>query len=313
MVNAGQVKEIVAQFKQRAEELSTEVREKADVHFIINNNDVDLVRDMVRSIQNIMIGSIPTGFKIPKIVLHTSSFGEEKVAYIKLKVINSLHSDKKFSFGTTVTTDDEERIYDHIYDFLYEVYEKLLIDDIATQNLIKVNDVLNQAVASSSIDYGIRIVTSLGNEGKKVAYIADDEVVFVADYDRIFSLDDIIVFLDEPTEEISNDVIQDHFQAIVDELSLAQTPVQLVNAQGGVLVSYVCDINKRVKPMTIIKKVCNKNVRKLNTSKDVIAYYNEDNVYALLSCKEGVFEVILSPFDTKTLCKVDVDVIKKIS
>lgn len=77
--------------------------------------------------------------------------------------------------------------------------------------------------------------------------------------------------------------------------------------------AYICDISKRLKPLTLIKKICSKNIEKLRGSKDAVAYYFEDDVFALVERRDGNFTVVLSPFDVKTLRRVDVDVLKGIA
>jgi len=109
------------------------------------------------------------------------------------------------------------------------------------------------------------------------------------------------------------EVIQKNYQEIVDELRTAQTTVQLVGIHGGMLASHVCDISKRIKPFTLIKKVCPKNVMKLTGNKDTLAYYNKDNVFALVSRVDGEYAVTLSPFNTEDFTSSDVDVLQEIS
>ena len=92
------------------------------------------------------------------------------------------------------------------------------------------------------------------------------------------------------------------------KLSALKSLRHLVEQNGGSLVTYVCDISTLVKPMTYIKKITNKNVENHRGNKDAILYYAKENVFALIAKRDGNLELILSPFDTTTLRKVDVDV-----
>ena len=309
MINAETKNELISQFKTEAKVMYDSVKVNCDLKAAMEEGNVDDVRDIVKKIQSIMVANIPDGMKIPKTSLYVSPTGSEDISIVNITIVNKLSADRDFRYPTVITKSNAE---DKVFDYMLTVYSALLIDELVNRNLERVNDVLAQAVAESGIDYGIKVVSSLGNEGKKIVSISDDEIIFVADESRVFSLDNVIVLLEEETEFISADVIQSHYQNIVEELATAQTPEQLVGIHGGVLVAHVCDISKRLKPMTLIKKVCSKNVTKVRGDKDAIAYFSEGDVYAIVAKREGSYEVILSPFDVNTLRKVDFDVLKAI-
>lgn len=310
MITAEEKNSLVQEFHNASKEMFESVKENCKLRCAMEADDVDDARDIIKRIQNVMVANIPEGLSVPKTSLYVSPVGNEGISLINIALVNKMSAQKTFKYAITVTRDNAE---EKVFDFMLSAYTALIIDELVNENLKKVNDVLTQAVAESGIDYGIKIVSSLGNEGKKIASMSDDEIVFVADETRVFSLENIIVLLDGATELISEETIQKHYNSIVEELATAQTPEQLVGIHGGALVAHVCDISKRLKPMTLIKKVCSKNVDRLRGDKDTIAYYSKDDVYSLIARREGNFEVILSPFDTKTLRKVDVDVLKAIS
>ena len=310
MFNAKSKDAIISSFKEESTKMFDSAKGNYKLQEFMKDSDVDGVREIVKKIQSLMIGNIPEGVGIPKVSLYITPTGDDEINFINLKITNRIKSEKTFSFAVAITKD---KAVEKVFDFMQSVYEVLILDELIDINLTKVNDVLAQAVTEAGVDYAVKVVSPLGNEGKKIASMADDEIVFVADEERAFSLDDIIVLLDEPTEILTEEVIENHYQSIVEEMSTAQTPEQLVGIHGGVLVAYVCDISKRVKPITLIKKVCNKNVFKLHGNKDTMAYYLKDDVFALVVRRDDDFEVILSPFDVNTLHKVDVDVLKTIA
>lgn len=310
MVNATKRDELLAEFKGKATDLFNQAIDKMDLGVAMEENDMDAVRTVIENVQNTMIGSIPVGLNVPKVTRYVSGSGNDgKITIVNIKITNRLNADKKFSFSISITNG---KAREKVFDFMLGVYSALIVDELININLARVNDVLLQATSEAGLDYVARVVSPLGNDGKKVASLSDDEVLFVADEDRVFNLDNIIVLFESATDLISEETIQDNYQNIVDELRTAQTTVQLVGIYGGMLISHVADISKRVKPITLIKKVCTKNVFKLSGNKDSIAYYNKDNVFALLSRVDGQLAVILSPFDTESLVKVDIDVLKEI-
>lgn len=312
MISLAEKNAIVEAFENGVKGMYQIVSDKYDVQKYMDEGNAQGVKDAVKGVQNVMIGNIPNGCSIPRLMMHVTPYGDGRVSYFKIKIINSVHSERKFSFDITIT---RENAFDRIFDFFYEMYYELIVDELVCKNLEKINDVLKQAVANAGVEYDIKVVSDMNSNGKKLLSLMDDEVVFVADTERVFSSEDLIVLLDAPTEEISEAVIQDHFNSLVEEIRLAQTTAQLVGVRGGALVAYVCDIPKRIRSATLIKKSCSKSIDKVNDrdKNGCLAYYLKDDVYAVVSFKEGVPEVVLSPFDINTFVNVDKDILAEVN
>lgn len=271
----------------------------------------DLVKESINKIQANIISAIPEGYAVPKVSLYITATGSDETAIsvISITVTNRVTGNKKFKFSYQAKPGNTVQ---QIADFFLAIYTELVVDAIIDENLEKVNSVLSEIAKEAGLDYEISVISPLGiKEGKKIAYIGDDLIQFVADEDRIFDTDDILV-LQEVSETITEEHIAEAKKQLVEELGTAQTPEQLVGIHGGLLVSYIADINKRVRPITLIKSVCSRNAKKLTGNKDAIAYYSEGDVFAIVAKRDNKFEVVLSPFDINTLRKVDVDVIKAI-
>lgn len=276
-------------------------------------NDVDKVKDIVTKVHKAMIANIPDEVGIPKVSLYvtSTSTSKDEITLVNITLGSKITASKPFKFITVVTKGNALR---KVYDFMLSVYKALLIDELIEANLNRVNEVLKAATDEAKCGYEIEVVAPLGYEGKKIASISDDKVVFVADEERAFNLETIIVLLEEATETISDDVIQAQFTSLVEELEAIQTTVQLVGVHGGALVRHVCDISKRVKPITLIKKVTNKNVKNVQGKAKAIAYYSEGNVFALVGRNADTpWDILLSPFDTETLVSVKADVLAAVN
>jgi hypothetical protein len=308
MINAVTRDTLVEQFQSGVSTMFEEVKGNYNIAEAMASNSIDDVRAIIKKVQSLMVANIPGN--APKASLYISSSGVDEINVINITVANKISSSKSFSYQTSIT---KGKTIEKIVDFMKDVYTALLVDDLICENLERVNEVLAEAVKDAGLSYGIKVVSPLGNDNKKIASMTDDEIVFVADPERVFTLDTIIVLLDEADEVITEDVITSHYNSLVDDISQAQTPEQLVGIHGGALVAYICDISKRLKPLTLIKKICSKNIEKLRGSKDAVAYYFEDDVFALVERRDGNFTVVLSPFDVKTLRRVDVDVLKGIA
>lgn len=310
MINATTKEALVNEFQTGVTTMFEEVKGNYNIAEAMSSNNIDDVRAIIKKVQSLMVANIPESRVAPKATLYISSTGVDEINVINITVANKISSNKVFNYQTSVT---KGKTIEKIVDFMKDVYTALLIDDLVCENLTKVNEVLAEATKDAGLGYEIKVVSSLGNEGKKIASMSDEEIVFVADDQRVFTLDDIIVLLDEVDDVITEDVFNAHYNNLVEDIAQAQTPEQLVGIHGGALVSYICDISKRLKPLTLIKKICSKNVEKLRGTKDSIAYYLEDDVFALVERRDGVFAVVLSPFDVKTLRRVDTDVLKKLA
>lgn len=271
--------------------------------------DVDRVRTIIKGIQNNAISSIPTGLPIPKASLYVNPIGENEITIINITLSNKINSSKSFKFSYVATRNNTLQT---VYEFISQVYLELLEDIMVEANLEIVNSILADAVKDADVPYTVSVISPLNNGGKKIASITDDSIVFVADSSKILDIEDLLI-LQEPDELISEEQIEAAKSAIVNELATAQTPEELVGIYGGMLVSYVCNINKRVKPITLIKKVCSKKAASLHAKKEEIGYYNDNGVYSLVARRDGHFEVVLSPFDVETLRKVDFDVISALA
>lgn len=272
-------------------------------------NNSSKVKDIVTKVHKAMIANVPDELDVPKVSLYVSSTGStpDTISLVNITLGNKITASKDFKFTTVVTSGNAIQ---KVIDFMMGVYKVLLVDELIEQNLTRVNEVLKSATDDAKCGFEIEVVSPLSHEGKKIASISDDKIAFVADEARAFTLDTILVLLEEATEIISEDVIKAHYAKLVEELETVQSTVQLVNIHGGALVAYVCDISKRVKPFTLIKKVTSKNVSNVKGTAPSEAYYSDGKVFALVGRKENSpWEMVLSPFDTETLVKSDTDVL----
>lgn len=275
----------------------------------MKKGDADLVKECIEKIQSNVTSAIPEGIPIPRASLYVSQISTEGegISLINLSITNKVKSTKKFKFQHVVKVFNAK---DTLFDIFLAVYTELIVGYMGDQNLEHINEVVKEVAAEAGLTYDISVVSPLGNKGKKIAYISDESVVFVADEERLFDLDDLLA-LQEPTEDgiITEAHIAAAKKQLVNDLAVAQTPVQLVAIHGGLLIAHLLDVNKRVKPMTLLKKVTNRNVENLNGNKDVIAYYAKENIFSIVAKNENGFEVVLSPFDIETLRTVDMDIV----
>lgn len=305
MFNVKDRDDVLNQFRTDASEKVNEACKNLDIVRFMMKSDVDCVRKCIEKVEACVISSIPQGTPVPKVTIHVTPTGDEYISIITITASNKIKSNKQFKFTVKVTKQDT---LETLKGFFIDIYAALIMDEMIETNLKIVNDVLEKVTDQAGVSYVVKVVSPLGKDGKVLYSIMDDEVEFVADVNRVFELDDILM-LQTPNEDVTEEMVNGAIADEVEVVSGCQTTEQLVAKHGGMLVEYICDINKQVRPMTLIKKVCSKNVEKVKGDNDTFAYFNNGEVFALLYRRDGEFEIALSPFDIKTFRKADFDVL----
>lgn len=309
MYNAKDMKNLIKTFTEVLRDNVNYTFQGVDIEAFMESGDVDFVRQAVRKLQNNVIASIPNGIPVPKCSMYVSPIGEPEITMIHVSISNKVYAEKKFKYTFAATRGNT---LSKLEDFFATTYVELIIDDVIGTNLQVVNQLLDSVVKDAGLEYSISIVPPVGNTGKKIVSLSDDEIVFVADEDRALALDDVTVF-QEVSEDVSGEDLETAYNQIVEDLMGCQTVEQLIAKQGGLLVSYICDISKLVRPITLIKKVCTKDATKGKLRDDTVAYFSKGDVYSLVAKRGGHFEVVLSPFNVNTLRKEDFDVLEALN
>lgn len=311
MITQNEKKSILDAFNSTVDSMVQDTCGDIDVLKFMEEKNVEALKRSITKVHNNVIASIPDEVPTPHVSVYTTPVGSQSIDVVTISITNRYTSEKKFKFSNAVTR--KNATAEGIAEIFKEAYTALILDSMIEENLKVVNDMYAQLAQQAEIGYGIELISSLNAGEKKVSFLADDKVVFVADENRIFSLEDIILF-SEPDTLIPEEKIEEAKAVEVEMLRECQTPEQLVAKHGGVVISFLSDINKQVRTMTLIKKVCTKEWNKIKGNKETLAYWSEGDNYALVVRREdGHFEVVLSPFNTETLRKVDVDVLSKIA
>lgn len=311
MFNQATKNEILEVFETASRDMVAENCSDVDIARYMEEGNVDLLKRGIFKVQNNIIASVPEGIPDPKMSLYITPVGKNSIDVVTISASNRYDSNKKFKFKHMITK--KNATADGVADIFKDIYRNLIMEYMINENLELFNDVLKGIVADAGVGYSVKVVSPLGNEGKKVASLSDEEVTFVVDAHRIFEIDDFVL-LAEPSEDIPEEQIASVRHAEAEAIAACQTTEQLVEKHGGITISYLADINKQVKTMTLIRKVCTRGITKVKGNKEVTGYWEEGDTYALVVKREdGHYDIVLSPFDTKTLRKVDVDVISKLA
>ena len=312
MYNVAKKNEIVNSFTSVADANLKVARMFGSISDCMKKDDASMAKFLIKKAVDSVIAAVPEELGVSDVAVYINQNGDDAmIRTIDVVLRNKYSSDYEFKFKGQLVYSENYDVYDVLADFLKCSYIELITDALINKNLEEVNAKFAEIGKEAGNTFSVKEVSPLAGEGKKIAKITDKEVVFVADETRILEMDDILIFC-EPNEVLSEEVIKQGYDNTVALFAQAQTTVQFVGVHEPV-VGYICDISKLVKATTLIKKVYSKNAKKLgNSKKDALAYYNENDVFAVVSATEDGKEVVLQPFNTETLEVVDYDVLANI-
>ena len=312
MISKSERDRLVAEFHEGVEKNLKENMENVKLVEYCKNGDKDAVKQVCEKVRANICSAIPEGYSIPKAVMHVTCTGTgADVTVISVSLMNGIKDEKKFKFSIAIPV--AEDIQSKLVNFFKAAYDQRVMEKFVEENIDGVNTLLDELTERAGVSYKVHVVSPLNRQGRKIAFISDDEVEFVVDLENIFDVEDILVFQEVDGDVITEEKLEGAKEALANEIGLIQTTVKLVDAHGGSLLKILCNIGTQVKAMSLIRKVNPKNVECLRGTNDTCAYYEKDGVYAVLSRQDGILNVILKPFDVKTLDPVDVDVLAKIN
>lgn len=273
-------------------------------HFMESGDNIN-VKNMINGINDVFY-NIAGGIEgFPKVSVLVTLKGETSISQMDITMKNKNKSSVKFKMKKCFVL--TENVLEELISFFKSVYVELLVDTLVRDNLKLVNELLEKICKDANLEYKVSVTSALSNEGRKIASITDEEVVYVADEEKALTLEGLVLFADE--EVVSPEVVEEQYKQAVVRFAEAQTTVQFVGVSEPIL-RYICGFSSLVKPFTLIKKVHSKNIKNLRGNKESLYYYNEDGIYSIIKVdEEGNKTVVLKPFDISTLEVVDVDVL----
>lgn len=314
MVNAKERDEIIANFVDLVEKnMELNVSNK-EMQRLMDAKAAESCREYTKKVRANVLAALPVDHQVRKSSLYVNFYDskdESKFDSMKVTVTNSVTDPRPFSFTTRIPY---VNVADTLGEFFKSVYVELLKDSMIVENLEVVNETLKEICKQAEVGYEVSVVSPFEYAGKKIAYMSDTEVQLVADMDRVFDLEDLLVLHEINEEEgITEEAVKGAMKAEVDEMAKCQTPEQFIAENCKNLVQYVCDVSKLTRPITYIRKITNKNIKINRAKNDAIMFFEEDGVFSLVERRDGNLAVLLSPFDITTYRKVDYDVLSKLA
>ncbi len=306
-VYSKQVKDsIVAEFHTSVSDACSAIYQKYFIADHIAEGLLENLKKECKRLNSFVKTFLPKGIKVDYPKLRFALSGDTFTITARNSEANSVLKYKIAKSFTRRTGSTNEVMFEEYANWIYDLYEVLLVSALQQKNVDAVNAVLDEITQMADTSYSVHVAIPFGQKGKRLAYVSDDEVVFCVDEDKIFDLDDVAVMA-EPGNILSESDIQAAKEAVANEYATAHTVFEFIKNGGFNLINYLCGkTGKSV--MTQIKSITKKNMANQSRRVDGLAYYSVDNVFAIVEFKGGNIEVVLSPFNVDTFEKVDVDV-----
>lgn len=279
------------------------------------------VAEGIEVIQGI-IGDIESIIKAPRVdevglpnYLSKLVYEEGSQDLITVSVRTRLRSTYKYRKDTVVTV-DEDFVLNAGKAYVDALYDMFYIEE-AIANVDALNEKVVEILAANEIPFGFKFAVDADTDAV-VLSINNDEVVFNASIVKAHDIADLGIF--KSGDEYNDLICAEATDKLVASLKAVQTTTQLIKSNVA-LIKEVTGVSTKKRASKLIRGSYHRQAKYLGNVKAGIGYFEETvkingedtDVFALVSkAEDGALEVVLSPFDTKTLYNVDFDVIKAV-
>lgn len=306
--------DVVSDFERRCNASIDTLIEVSNLHDDLEADDDDAIRKKIGYMANRCKAEIPKEIEVEKVSTraYVSLIGDSRM--LKVTMENGRKSRYKFKAERTFLAGDT---YIDIKNFIVTFFVNLLYASAEQSNLNELNEMLDGELQSLGKDFRIRFITDLFAERRTpIVDISDKEVTLLAKEDNILSLADTFVMYENDNEVLYEDAkpsIEKQRSDLRDDLAAMETVLDAVNTKNKFL-HYIWDMPRGAKVSPAIRKSVSNNVAGIYKKKGLNAYYHDkdSHIYGIIHRdKDGEISVVLSPFDTVTLERVDFDLVGK--
>lgn len=275
---------------------------------------INTVTDLIEGIETGVKAPNVDGVKLPaylsKVTYETGASSE-----VTITVRTKLKSTYKYRKDAVVAL-DEDFIVNAGKVYIDALFDMFHIDE-AMQNIEALNAKIAGIIEENEIPYSFSFVVD-ANSSATVLSVNDNEVVFNASITRAQDIASLAIFRDG--SEYNNLIRQEATDNLVAALKSIQTPVQLIKGNVA-LIKEVTGVSTKKRASKLIRDSYHRQAKFLGKVKTGVGYFDETvkingedvEVFALVSkAEDGTIALVLSPFDVKTLYKVDYDVVEAV-
>ena len=223
----------------------------------------------------------------------------------KLKDVVKYKKEVKLSVDANFITE----LFRFYTDAIFEMYYR----NEANNNLTEVNEFINKICVENNIPYTFGF--ALSDKKEYITYIDNDKVIFNADVTEALGVSKHGLFLSG--DSYFDFVREQQVEKLVKILSATQTTPQLLKANIDIINTLVGYKTKK-RADKLIRNTYHKKAEYFDgLKKGGFGYFetkiNDTDVFSILEKNaDGTISVVLNPFDIKTLCTVDVDIIAEL-
>lgn len=272
----------------------------------------DAIASIVNVVESICIGTRYESVSVPKFLSSFKSFDADgKVDYIEVTIKSKLKAAYPYrkTFDVKVNDDFVENLVRGYVDALIGLYYV----NCAGENVDELNERIEGIVAENELP--ISFGFTISDSATMIASIDNKKVIFNANIDSTFDIARDPLFT-------TGDAYADRVREVAAErlteiLKAIQTTPQIIKA-GISLITDLTGVKTKKRAERLIRQAYHKRAIYFNKVKEGIGYYDETvkigdedvDIFAILKKNaDGSIEVVLDPFNVKTLFTVDYDVV----
>ena len=250
---------------------------------------------------------LPEGVEVGKLSTRVLLYGDSLMNFsVRSSVTGGVNPIKyKFSLKKTEGSTDIS-LYEELVDNIYNIYKLLIFSGMIDENVKYMNEVLSEICEAADLSYRVQVASPIGHKGDVIKSISEKEIVFVADEERIFNLDNVRVTM-EPDETVTMDSIMASRKSVADQYGTALDVVQFLENGEFDLIRYICKISKSRNIALTLRKMSAKSLKDTRKRKAGVYTYRDGDVIGLvkIATDGDEPEVVLNPFNVKTFERVD--------
>lgn len=292
-----------------------ESNQKATVKGIAKKKNEEvtaIVSQIVSSVETVIKGTYYEGTGLPAFISKISLESDESSRTLCISIRSKLKAACKFVRERAIAISDN-LIEDIATFYIDSLFEMFYLDE-AHNNVTALNEMIANLVAENEIPYSV--VFTVSDTAKTIiGSISDTCLEINASISEAHDLSSLGLFYSG--SEYNDMVAAEATKKLVDELKAVQTPVQFLKSNND-LIKKLTGVSTKKRANKLIREIHHRKAENLGSVKQGVGYYNAEvevagetvEIFALIEkAEDGTKTVVLSPFNVKTLEKVDFDVL----
>lgn len=270
------------------------------------------ISKLASSVETIIKGTYFDGIGLPAFISKLSLESDAGVRTLNISIRSKLKAAYKFIRERAIAISDN--IIEDIATFYIDALFEMFYLDAAHCNVMALNEKIATLVAENEIPYSVVFVVS-DTAKTIVSSISDTCLELNASISEAHDLSSLGLFFEG--SEYNDMVAAESAKKLVDELKAVQTPVQFLKSNND-LIKKLTGVSTKKRANKLIREIHHRKAENLASVKQGVGYYNAEveiagekvEIFALVEkAEDGTKTVVLSPFNIKTLEKVDFDVL----